>query len=1384
MISKKLYVVFFCLLIPFIKTLGQQDINFTTISTKEGLSSNSVNAIVKDSYGIMWFATEDGLNRFDGTNFTVYRHVPGNQKTIQSNDIPALFEDGAGNLWIGPSGGALGLYDRKNDNFINYSSSENPDLPDNTVIRGICNDAHGKLWIAHFNGVKIFDPATKAFSVFSPGSGLTLTMSVICVFRDSQNQMWIGLTKGLFVYNESTGQTKQFLHDPADATSICGNTIHSIVEDKEKNIWIGTETGLSMLAHNSNHFTNYLHDEGNPESISNSHINALALDGENKLWIGTSDGLNLFDKNSGKSLRIMFDSRNGQGISAKSMTSIFVDQQGICWMGTYRGGINKYDRNLNLFNLIKSNPFDNKSLIAPIVTSFADADNGKVYVGTDGGGVSIFDPQKKSFQQIELISSLQKTKARLAVLALTNTRNNQLLVGTFADGLFVLDRNSGKYRQITKGDNTDDLNSNEIFCIKEDSKGNRWVGTNGDGINVLNQDNKVILRYTPTPRQPNDKSLPLNGFIRYITEDKNGDFWIATHGGGIAFLETVTGRFTVYTTRDSKLPNDKVITIVEDSHGNIWVGTMGGGIGLFNKATHQFSTISESDGLLNNTVCKIVEDSKGLLWISTNKGLCTFDPIARKFTNYTYHNGTQGSNFVNRSGLQSSTGYLFFGGLEGFNYFNPQLLRRSSPTPAVLITDLKISNKTVFPGEDAAIKENISIAKRIDLNYKQNFTLSFVGLNYTTPEQNIYAYKLEGFDKDWNYVGSSNTASYTNLDPGNYVFYVKAGNSSGEWSTQSTSIKIYVHPPFWRTTYAYIFYILVVLGTFVFIRYKGIQKIRRKYLLEQEKYLAEQERKETERIHELNKLKLKFLTNLSHEFRTPISLILGPVDSLITQEKSDNSKAQLGIIKRNGKRLLNLVNQLLDFRKMEEQELKLQAKKAELISFIRDVVDSFQDLSERKKIGLVFNSTIESFTTLFDHDKIERIIFNLLSNAFKFTPEGGIITFSVEKENRSGEDQAWIIVKVKDTGIGIPEDKKEAVFGRFFQTHSPSSILNQGSGIGLSITKEFVKMHGGTIEVESEISKGSTFTVRLPFIEFNDIPQTAEPVDPVTDNDNAQYDEELVQPAEVTDSSIAAEDLKKTSILLVEDNDDFRFYLKENLRLHYKVIEAVNGVEGWQKTLSAHPKLIVSDIGMPDMDGIDLCKKIKADKRTSHIPVILLTAFTGEQEQLKGLKTGASDYITKPFNFEILNAKIKNLLLLNDSFKSTYSRQVEFISPKIETETESASDKLIQKVVAYIEENLTDTQLSVENLSKHVGMSRSTLYSKLLELTGQTPVEFIRSVKLDKAAQLLANSEMNVAEIAYTVGFSTPNYFTKSFRAKYNMLPSEYISTMRKSNKN
>lgn len=1349
-----------------------QYINFTALTTKDGLSSNTVNAILKDKYGFMWFGTEDGLDKFDGIHFTAYRHKPGDKTSLQANEILSLHEDKGGNLWVGTSGGSLSLYNRNKDAFVTFPANTTSNCIENNVIRAIQSDHTGQLWIAHYNGINKLDPNTGKVSRFKmssklPGSSAS-SLHGICIYEDSKKQIWIGTNEGLWQYNPINNTTRQYLHDAKDVKSLAGNEVNAIVEDKAGNLWIGTDKGLSQLSTDRTSFISYHIDKYSPNPVQSAdYINNIGMDGD-KLWLGTGNGLVLFDTKTSQTISFSQDLRNIHSLKAPMVRSLWLGKDGIYWFGSPGSGVNKYDKNLNLFNHIQSQAFDPVGLNSPIVNAFAEAPDGKVFVGTEGG-LSLYDQHTRLFRQLPLPSKRQGGGNHHPVLALTMSKPGHLYAGTYSDGLFVMNPTTGKLVQLLKGSGTSDLNSNDIFSILEDRKGMIWVGTNGDGINVLDRNQKVSFRLTPTPKHANDIQLPINGFIRDIIEDRDGNIWFATHGGGIACYNLQTRKFTLYHSENSKLPNDKVQTLLEDRKGNIWAGTLGGGIAILDRKTEQITVLSEKDGLQNNAIYKIIEDGRGHKWVSSNKGISAIEPDLKKIKNFNHHNGVQKNNFVRGSGLLLSNGEVLFGGLEGFHSFSTTLLKRNNNVPVVLLTDLSVANQSVKPSDEGPLQTHISVAKEINLDYKQNFSLRYVGLSYTAPGQNQYAYKLEDFDKDWNYVGNVTTAAYTNLDPGTYTFRVKASNNDGIWNEEGTLIRIRVHPPFWLTTYAYIIYALLFFGTLLFIRHKGIQKLKRNFALEQEKIQTEHERREAERIHELDLQKIKFLTNLSHEFRTPISLIMGPVDTLLQQQKN-TTDPHLGLIKRNAKRLLNLVNQLLDFRKMEEQELCLNATEGDLVQFIEEVGDSFKDLSDRKQVSFEMVSRLERYYTRFDHDKLERILFNLLSNAFKFTLPGGRIQLVVEEAHTIAADSRnWISIKVCDSGIGIPADKKEKVFETFYQAITPTHILNQGSGIGLSITKEFVIMHGGTISVDSEHGKGTTFTILLP-LDPLDVPKPQ--TFPIGETAILSEEDKIEN-----DSVAVINTTEQPIVLLVEDNDDFRFYLKDKLRQYYKVLEGSNGKEGWQKALAHHPQLIVSDVSMPVMDGIELCKKVKGDKRTSHIPVILLTALTAEEDEVKGLQTGANDYVTKPFNFEVLNIKIKNLLQLNNQLKNTYTKQIKVIAP--EATFESADEKLLQTISVYLEENLTNLQLSVEELSRHVGMSRSSLYSKLLELTGQTPVEYIRCVKLQKAAVMLEKSDMNVAQIAYSAGFSTPNYFAKSFKAKYGLLPSEYKAKMR-----
>jgi signal transduction histidine kinase/DNA-binding response OmpR family regulator len=734
------------------------------------------------------------------------------------------------------------------------------------------------------------------------------------------------------------------------------------------------------------------------------------------------------------------------------------------------------------------------------------------------------------------------------------------------------------------------------------------------------------------------------------------------------------------------------------------------------------------------------------------------------FKNYSGYNGLQPGAFMPRSGTITPDGFLFFGGQEGFNFFNPASLTTNKNIPPVVITELKIDNKIATPSEKGSITQSILLAKEINLKYKQAFSISFAALDFTVPEANQYQYKLEGFDKDWIRPGKDHNAYYGNLPPGSYVFKVKASNNDGIWNEEGRSVKIMVAPPFYRTNLAYIIYALAIIGALLYSRKLGIKRIQMRMALEQErknaKEILERERREAEYLHNLDHMKIKFLTNLSHEFKTPISLIVGPVENLMREINDKAPLNQLNLIKRNTKRLLNLVNQLLDFRKLEEGELNLQASEGDIVPFLKEVCDFFTDLAERKKIEFGFSSQIPSLPLLFDHNKMERILFNLLSNAFKFTPEGGNIAVNLEQNMIEEEGIAQITVSVKDSGIGIPKELHDRIFESFFQHNAGTEILNQGTGIGLAIAREFVNLHNGKVWVNSEPGKGSTFSfsLKLPLA--------------ISTGRDAAFDTVLKQ--EPTKEQELYQNSTQPAILIVEDDDDFRFYLKDGLNANYRIFEATNGHEAWHRILFHHPDILVCDIHMPVMNGLELVQKIKADKRTKHIPVILLTAATPPNGLLDGLEIGAIDYMTKPFDFAVLQAKINSILLLNQSFKDTYSKQVTLSLP--ETEVVSEKDRFIQKALAYIYENIDNPQLSVEILSSHMNISRASLYNKLFEYTGVSPIEFIRSVKLDKAIDLLEKTDKNISEIAYESGFANPNYFTKVFKSKYKVTPTEYLA--------
>jgi signal transduction histidine kinase/DNA-binding response OmpR family regulator len=876
-----------------------------------------------------------------------------------------------------------------------------------------------------------------------------------------------------------------------------------------------------------------------------------------------------------------------------------------------------------------------------------------------------------------------------------------------------------------------------------------------------------------------------------MVEAKNGDIWIAT-SSGLDVFENKTGDFTRHYFHDNAKPltslsNDNTVSILQDGRGLFWVATREG-LNYYDSENDAFTTLRKQDGLADNIITSVVEDKEHNIWAGTPSGLCHIivsrdaknHKLNLKFRNYYEADGLQGREFNEYAAYVTHEGEVIFGGANGFNMFLPQEISTADYDPQLVLTDLLMFNKSVNTGEKLnghiILPQSISETKSIALKYNENvFSIEFAALNFYNTGKLRYAYMLEGFNNEW-FIADDKTrrATYTNLDPGTYTFRVRTINENGTWSNEAAMLTIQILPPFWKEPLAYVIY-AVLLGAGL---YAGRMRVLKRARL---RFAIEQERMEAQRLHDLDMMKIRFFTNVSHDFRTPLSLIIAPIDKIIRNTAEPGQKGQLQMIQRNARRLLNLVNQLLDFRKMEMQELKLNPSKGDIVEFARNISNSFTDLAEKKSIDFSFSSSISQYYTFFDHDKIERILFNLLSNAFKFTPGSGAVSVEISAADRG--DGKLMAIKVCDTGIGIPPEKQEKIFERFFQDDVPGNMVSQGSGIGLAITKEFTKLHNGSISVESSVNQGSCFTVQLPLKQapgaaLANMHPAGETGNGAEQQEDAATDEYPVTPESPSGPAKEEKLLKKPCILIIEDNDDLRFYLKDNLRQYFTITEAVNGKAGWQKALSAHPDIIVSDINMPEMNGIELCRKIKGDKRTQHVPVILLTALSAEEHQLKGLETGASDYISKPFNFEILLSKIRNIIAQQETSKRTYQKHVNTAPSAVKVE--SVDEKFIQQALEVVEKNIANPNFSVEELSRELCMSRVALYKKLLGLTFKTPVEFIRSIRLKRAAQLLEKSRLTIAEIAYEVGFNDPKYFSRFFKAEFNMLPSAYQAEKRK----
>jgi len=1360
-----------------------EKIQFKHLTKEEGLSDNSSWGMIQDRKGFIWIGTPDGLNRYDGRKFKIFKHSIDDPNSLGANSVQALWEDKSGVLWIGTLGGGLNKYNPEQENFTRYVNPYDSSKLANSIIT-IYEDKSGILWIGmHHGGLNMFDSKSEKFITYKniPDDSTSISNNIIwTISEDSKGNLWIGTVGGgLNKFNRENKTFTRYLHNPKDPTSLSHNEVVNIREDKSGAIWVSTSGGgLNKFTYKDDKqlplFKHLKYDQNNPSGLPNNYIDYMLIDKNNVMWIGTEQGglsrtiSSLDDMSKLSFISYKHVPLDQFSLSSNEIPYIYPDNSGLFWITTQGGGVNNFNLKQKQFRNYKQKQDDPLSLGGSNVTSVYEDKDGVIWIGTWDGGLNKWDRAKNKFAHYKHIPNDPTSLSTNRVTVIYEDKSGVIWVGTWNQGLNKFDKRTGKfYTYWHDPSNVKTISDNLIYSINEDKSGVLWIGTANGGLCTYDRESDSFIHFNYKYDSTNILSSTHSSSIYLV--DKSGTLWISADDGGLISVNFQNNEFIHYKhqpNNPNSLSNDVVTDVYEDKSGFFWIGTSGGGLNKFDKVNGLFRCYLTKDGLPSDNITGVLEDDNGNLWITTNDGLSKFNPQLETFRNYDIEDGLSSISLV--KGCKIKTGEMILGSDKGFVVFYPDSIKDNTHVPPVYITDFYLFNKPVPIGYDSLsgrtiLSKSIIECDEIELNYDDEvFSFEFAALDFQAPMKNMYAYIMEGFDKDWTYTDADrNLATYTNLDPGEYVFRVKGSNNDGYWNETGASIKIIILPPWWRTNLAYLIYFLLI-GSIIYVTWKAqLKRLKNKHEYEMSKF-------EAQKLHEVDELKSRFFTNISHEFRTPLTLILGPVKQMIEKLNEGKMKDDLGIVHRNANKLLELVNQLLDISKLESGNMKLQTVPQNIVPLVKALALSFTSYAERKTITLKFTSSEAEIVVYIDKDKIEKIITNILSNAFKFTPEGGTIEVTVRKDERNSN------IIISDTGVGIPKEKISKIFDRFYQVDGSHTREQEGSGVGLSLTKELVELHRGKIEVESEEGKGSTFAVSIPLGKEHLSPEE------IVEKEKAQdFEDEKLKP--VYDEEIERkcfhyvelyENESLPVLLLIEDNSDVRNYIKINLNNDYKVLEAVDGEDGWNKSVEQIPDLIVSDVMMPKMDGFKLCEKLKTDERTSHIPIILLTAKAAKEDKLEGYETGADEYIMKPFEPDELRARIKNLIQQRKRLHEHFKRQgiIDFEKSKIA----SIDKKFLQKALDIINKNISHSEFGVEVFAELLNVSRSVLHRKIVSLTGESPGDLIRYIRLKKASQLIEQKFGNITEISLEVGFNNPGQFARSFQKQFGVSPSTY----------
>lgn len=1316
---------------------------FVNYQVENGLSHNTVWCVLQDSYDFLWFGTSDGLNCFDGKNFRIFRSNSQDKNAIGNNFIQSLFEDEHRNLWVGTNKG-LYYFNRQTESFSFFAEKTEDGVLISSSVSKIVKSTNGNIWFATLGqGVFIYNPNTKKLIQNSTYSSFVVSLlavptgnvfassrqdGLICFDKNGKylrsyiptndkspdsnieinamcfhnNSVWFNAgTYGFYKLNLQNNTVKPVTEN--SNSSVVSN-VRSIFPFSDKQLWVGGDNGLYQFDINSETFIR-IDDPSNPKSLTDQSVYDIARDREGGMWVSTYfGGVNYLPKNS-KPFEHYYPQYQAGSISGKAISQFCEDEAGNLWIATEDGGLNYFNTKTQQSAIYKPAGAKNSLSYHNIHSLMLDGD--QLWIGTFSRGIDVFDLKKRSFKNYQHRRNDTKTICDNAVYAILKTSQKEIFAGT-AWGLSKYDPNSDSFSMV------DELGPYvHIFDIMEDSRGYLWVATYNAGVFRMNLKTKKWDHFT---HNPNDS-------------------------------QSVVG--------------NSVISLFEDNRRTVWMGTEGSGMCSFDYKTDKFNTFDPENKILPNPVVYAIEqDEFSNFWIACNAGLVRINPYTKKNRLvFTKSDGLQSNQFNFRSSIRTRDGKMYFGGINGFNSFYPKDFTQNNYIPKVRVVDFKLFNKKVnVTDEDSPLSAAIYELDHLKLKYYQNtFSFTFAALSYQSPEKNQYRYMLEGVDKTWNDVeNGNNTASYSNLSSGNYVLKVKGSNNDGIWNKNEVVLQITIKPPFWKTGVAYFLYFILALIASYWLYRRWLKRLSK---ANEERIKGYREKQEKESYLS----KINFFTNISHEIRTPLSLIKLPLERIISSgDGNEATKGFLASIDKNTDYLLNLINQLLDFRKTEESEYNLHVKPCNLNNLLLDLHARFKDVAELKNLEFEICLPHEETTLNIDREAFNKIISNLLSNALKYAYTKISIELIVEND--------CFEIRISDDGKGITDAEKKKIFDVFYQ----SDNSEMGTGIGLALAKALVEKHHGTLKLENNQYGGSVFVILVPKSGLQTM--DVKSAETLNIHDDSDYNKHL-RVDKLCD--IKREDMPK--VLLVEDNVELIKLTADYLVQYYQVFSALNGREAFDMLAEQNFDVVVSDVMMPEMDGFQLCEAIKSDTQYSHIPIILLTAKTNVEAKITGLEVGSDAYLEKPFSLEHLRKQINNLITSRQRLREMFATSTKLAPVEIAV---SQKDKAyIEKLNSEIEKHLLDVNFSIDTLSEFMNMSRSNFYRKIKSISGMSPNDYLKTIRLKKAAELLLSQDYRINEVYEQAGFSSSSYFAKCFKEQFGMLPREFVNKTGKNDK-